>query len=154
MQVTKDSNHNLALRRTVKETVVLGVVFLIALALFFCTIYFIAAKEAGQELPQRPWGLMLGWLTTMTIGLVLGKTRQGEGMPLPKSLVVVRESLQVVMLLLFFGVLCYASYFLYTSRALILQRPWGILIGWFAFLMFTACFAKTQHLVRCARRKE
>ena len=154
MQVTKDSNHNLALRRAVKETVVLSVVFLITLFLFFTTVHFIATKEATYELKDRPWGLALGWLTAITIGLTVGKTRQEEREHLPKSLVIVREAFQAIMLLLFFGVLCYASYFLYTSRALILQRPWGILIGWFAFLMFTACFAKTQHLVRCARRKE
>ena len=57
------------------------------------------------------------------------------------------------MLLLFFCVLAYGSYFLYTSRTLILQRPWGIMVGWFAFLMFIAFFAKTSAVIRSARRK-
>ena len=154
MQVTKDSSYKLALRRAIKETILLAVIFFIALALFFGTLHFIAAKEVDNELQNRPWGLLLGWLTTITIGLILGKTRQEEeAVLLPKSLVVVRESLQAIMLLLFFGVLSYGSYFVYTSRALILQRPWSLLIGWFAFLMFIACFAKTSSVIRSARRK-
>ena len=154
MQAPKDSSYKLAVRRAVTETLLLSVVFLIALALFFTTIYFIAAKEAGHELQKRPRGLLLGWLTTIAIGLILGKTRQKEGAaPLPKPLVVIRESLQATMLLLFFGVLSYGSYFIYTSRALTVQRPWGILVGWFAFLMFIAFFARTRSVIRFARRK-
>lgn len=154
MQVTKDSNDKLALRRVVKETVLLGVVFLIALALFFTTVHFIATREAAYELKNRPWGLGLGWLTTITIGLILGRTRQKEeSVSLPKSIFVVRESLQAIMLLLFCGVLSYASYLLYIARGLALQRPWGLLIGWFAFLVFIAFFAKTLPIVRSARRK-
>jgi len=154
MQVTKDSNHNSALKRAIKETVLLGVIFLIAIFLFFTTIHFITTKEAAYGLKDRPRGLILGWLTTIAIGLILGKTRQIEGVPLPKSLVVIRESLQVIMLLLFFGILSYASYWIYTARALIVHRPWGILIGWFAFLMFVAFFVKATYLVRFARRKK
>lgn len=153
MQGTKDSNRKLVLRRAVKETLLLSIVFLIALALFFATIHFIGSREAGQELPNRPRGLLFGWLTTITVGLILGKTRQEEGISLPKPLVVVRESLRALMLLLFFGVLSYGSYLVYTSRALIVHRPWSLLIGWFAFLIFIAFFAKTRHLIRCARRE-
>lgn len=154
MQVTQNSNHNSALKRAVKETVLLGVIFLIALFLFFTTVHFIATREAVHELKDRPRGLILGWLTAMTIGLVVGKTQQDERIQLPKALVVVRESLQVLMLLLFFGMLSYASYWVYTARALIVHRPWGLLIGWFAFLVFVAFFVKTRHLVRFARRKQ
>ncbi len=154
MQITKDSNDKLAHRRAVKETVLLCVVFLIALILFFVTLHFIAAKETDHELEKRPRGLLLGWLTTITIGLILGKTRQNEADSLPKSLIIVRGSLQVMMLFLFFGILSYASYFVYTSRALIVHRPWGLLIGWFAFLVFIAFFAKTRQIVRSAKRKE
>ncbi len=154
MQITKRSNPNLAVRQAVKETIFLGGILLVAVFLFVVSIHFIANKEATHDLENRPWGLMFGWFTAIAIGLVLGKTRREESGQLPKSLIIVRESLQLIMLLLFFGVLCYASYFLYTSRALILQRPWGILIGWFAFLIFTACFAKTRHLVRSAKQKE
>ena len=154
MQVPRDTRYQITLRRAVKEVVFLSVVFFIALALFFGTFYFIAAREADHELQNRPWGLFLGWLTTMTVGLILGHTRrEEEGVPLPKSLVVVRELLQAIMLLLFFAVLAYGSYFVYTSRALIVQRPWGILIGWFAFLMFTAFFVKTSAVIRIARRR-
>ena len=153
MQVPKDSDDKLGQRQAVKETVLLSVVFLIVLVLFFWTVYFIAAKEVDYELQNRPRGLVLGWLTAITIGLILGKTRQEEGVSLPKSLLVVRESLQAIMLLLFFGVLCYASYFVYTSRILLIQRPWGILIGWFAFLIFIAFFVKTKSVIRLARRK-
>ena len=154
MQATKDSNYRLALRRSVKETILLAIVFLIALTLFFVTLHFIGAKEAGHELQQRPRGLIFAWLTTITIGLLLGKTRQGaDGLQLPKPLIVVRESLQVLMLLLCFGVLAYASYYLYTTKGMALKRPWGILIGWFAFLMFLTCFAKTRGLLRFARQK-
>ena len=153
MHGTKDSDHRLVLRRAVKETLLLSVVFLIALALFFVTIHFIAAREAGQELPNRSRGLLFGWLTTITIGLILGKTRREEGISLPKPLVVIRESLQAIMLLLFLGVLSYGSYFVYTSRALIVHRPWSLLIGWFAFLVFIAFFVKTRHLIRYARRE-
>ncbi len=150
----RDSSYQLALRRAIKEVVLLSVVFLIALALFIMSIYFIATKEAGHELQNRPWGLFLGWLTTITIGLILGRTRQQEDAALlPQSLIVVRESLQAVMLLLFFSVLAYGSYFFYTSRKLILQRPWGLLIGWFAFLIFIVFFAKTRSIIRIARRK-
>lgn len=152
MKVPKDSDTHFAQRRAVRETILLSVVFLIALALFFLTIHFLASKEVGHKLQNRPWGLTLGWFTTLTIGLILGKTRQADTAAMPKSIVVVREALQAVMLLLFFGVLCYASYFFYTSRIL-LQRPWGIFIGWFAFLMFLAFFGKTRQLVRIARRK-
>ncbi len=155
MQVTKDSSHNSALRRAVKETVLLGVIFLIALFLFFTTVHIITTRETEQELQNRPWGLFLGWLTTITVGLALGRTRRREeGILLPKSILVIQESLQVIMLLLFFGMLSYASYWVYTARALIVHRPWGILIGWFAFLVFVAFFVKTRHLVRFARRKQ
>ena len=93
-------------------------------------------------------------VNTIAIGLVLGRVRQQpDGVVLPKSLVIVRESLQAVMLLLFFCVLAYGSHFLYTSRVLILQCPWGILVGWFAFLVFIAFFVKTNAVVRSARRK-
>ena len=153
MQSTKDSNDSLVERRTVKETLLLSGVFLIALVLFFYTVYFIATKEVEQELQNRSRALLFGWLTTMILGLILGKTRQEEAVSLPRSLIVVRESIQAAMLLLFFGVLCYGSYYLFTVRALILQRPWGIMVGWFAFLMFLAFFAKTRQLVRIARRK-
>ena len=153
MEGTKDSNHKLILRRAVKETLLLSVVFLIALALFFATIHFITSREAAQELPNRPRGLLFGWLTTITIGLILGKIRQKEGISLPKPLVVVRESLQAAMLLLFLGVLSYGSYLVYTSRALIVHRPWSLLIGWFAFLVFIAFFARTRAVIRFARRK-
>lgn len=154
MQPTKDSNDKLVLRRAVKETLLLALVVLLALVLFIASIYFIATREAEQELQNRPWGLFLGWLTTITVGLVLGRTRQKEaGVLLPKPIIVIQESLQVTLLLLFFTVLSYASYWVYTTRALIVHRPWGILIGWFAFLVFVAFFVKTRHLVRFARRK-
>lgn len=81
----------------------LAVVFLIAFAFFFTTGYFIVARDVGQELQKRPRGLVLGWLTTITIGPILGRARQLEiRVPLPKSLVFVRESLQAIMVLLFF----------------------------------------------------
>ena len=154
MQVTKHSDHTLAMRRSVRETILLAIVFLVALALFFVTLYYIGAKEAGHEIQHRPRGLILGWLTTMTVGLLLGKTRQrADGLQLPKPLIVVRESLQVLMLLLFFGVLAYASYYLYTTKGMALKRPWGILVGWFAFLVFITCFVKTRGILRFARRK-
>ena len=111
-QITTDSKNNSARRRrAVRETVLLGVVFLIALFLFFTTVHFIATREAAYELKDRPRGLILGWLTAMAIGLVVGKTRQDERIRLPKVLVVVRESLQALMLLLFCGVLFYAAYY-------------------------------------------
>ena len=117
MQVTKDSNHNAALRRAVKETVLLGVIFLIALFLFFTTVHFIATREAAYELKDRPRGLILGGLTAIAIGLILGKTRQATDTMLPKSLmIIIRGSLQAMLLLLFSGVLCYTAYFLYTVR--------------------------------------
>ena len=154
MQSTKDSDYKLVLRRAIKETLLLAIVILIALALFIGTIYFIATRESEQELQNRPWGLLFGWLTTITVGLVLGRTRQKEeGVLLPKLIIIIQESLQVTLLLLFFSVLSYASYRVYTTRALIVYRPWSILIGWFALLMFIAFFVKTRHLVRFARRK-
>ena len=154
MQVPRDTRYQLTRRRAVKEVILLAAVFFIALALFFGTLHFIAAREVDHELHNRPWGLMLGWLTTMIVGLIVGHTRrEEEGVSLPKSLVIIRELLQAVMLLLFFVVLAYGSYFVYTSRGLIVQRPWGILIGWFAFLMFTAFFVKTSVVIRIARRK-
>ena len=149
-----DSRYQPAVKRAVTEMVLLLVVFLIGLFLFMTTWHFIAAKEADQELQKRPKGLILGWLTTITIGLILGRTRrQEDAVQLPKSLIVVRETLQAIMLLLFFCVLAYGSYFLYTSRTLILQRPWGIMVGWFAFLIFIAFFAKTSAVIRSAWRK-
>lgn len=154
MQSSRDTSNQLVLKRAVKEVIFLSVVFVSALALFVGTLHFIAAREADHDLHKRPWGLLLGWLTTMTVGIILGHTRRDEEMgTLPKSLVVVRELLQAVMLLLFFAVLAYGSYFVYTSRALIVQRPWGILIGWFAFLMFTAFFVKTSAVIRFVRHK-
>ena len=155
MKSTRDSNYKLVLKRAVKETLLLALVVLVALALFIATIYFIAAREAEQELQNRPWGLFLGWLTIIAVGLVLGRTRQREeGVLLPKLVIVIQELLQVTLLLLFFGILSYASYWVYTTRALIVHRPWGILIGWFAFLVFIAFFVKARHLVRFARSKE
>ena len=154
MQLPQDSRNKLVLRHAVKEVIFLFVVFIIALALFAGSLYFIAAREADHDLHRRPWGLLLGWLTTMTVGLIMGHTRRAEeGIQLPKSLIVVRELLQAMMLLLFFAALAYGSYFVYTSRALIVQRPWSILIGWFAFLMFTAFFVKTSAVIRIVRHK-
>ena len=152
-QITTDANNNFARRRAVRETVLLGAVFLIALFLFFTTVHFIATREAAYELKDRPRGLILGWLTAMAIGLVVGKTRHEEGMKPPKSLVVVRHSLQALMLLLFCGVLSYAAYFLYTVRGLALQRPWSLLIGWFAVLVFIAICGKIRQVVQVARQK-
>ena len=152
-QITTDPNNNFARRRAVRETVILGVVFLIALFLFFTTVHFIATREAAYELKDRPRGLILGWLTALAIGLVVGKTRQNEGIELPKSLVVVRQSLQALMLLLFSGVLGYAAYFLYTVRGLALQRPWSLLVGWFAFLVCIAGLGKIRQLIGAVRRK-
>lgn len=149
----RDANDNFAHRRAVRETVILGVVFLIALFLFFTTVHFIATREAAYELKDRPRGLILGWLTALAIGLVVGKTRQDERTQLPKALVVVRESLQALMLLLFAGVLGYASYFLYTVRGLALQRPWSLLVGWFAFLVCIAGLGKIRQLVGAVRRE-
>ena len=154
MKPTKDSDHKLVLRRAVKETLLLALVVLLAIALFIGTIHFIVNIESKQELQNRRWGLLLGWLTTVTVGLILGRTRQKEeGVLLPKSIIVIQESLQVVMLLLALSVLCYGSYLVYTSRALIVHRPWALLIGWFAFLVSIAFFVKARHLVRFARRK-
>jgi len=147
-QITTDTNNNSARQRAVRETVILGVVFLIALFLFFTTVHFIATREAAYELKDRPRGLILGWLTALTIGLVVGKTRHEEGIELPKSLIVVRHSLQALMLLLFSGVLGYAAYFLYTVRGLALQRPWSLLVGWFAFLVCIAGLGRIRQLVR------
>ena len=154
MKPTKDSNPKLVLRRAVKETLLLTLIVLLAIALFIGTIYFIAGIESAHELQNRRWGLLLGWLTTITVGLVLGRTRRREkGVLLPKSIIVIQESLQVVMLLLAFSVLCYGSYVVYTSRAFIVHRPWALLIGWFAFLISISFFVKARHLVRFARRK-
>ena len=154
MKLTKNSNYKLALRQAVKETLLLALVVLLAIALFIGTIYFIAGIETEHELQNRRWGLLLGWLTTITVGLLLGRTQQKEeGVLLPKSIIVIQESLQVFMLLLSFSVLCYGSYIVYTSRALIVHRPWALLIGWFAFLVSIAFFVKARHLVRFARRK-
>ena len=154
MQPTKNSNYKLGLRRAVKETLLLAIVVIIALALFIGTIYFISSREAVHELQNRPWALLFGWLTTVAVGLVLGRTRQKEeGVLLPKLIIIIQESLQVILLLLFFSVLAYASYRVYTTRALIVYRPWSILIGWFALLMFIAFFVKTRRLVRFARHK-
>ena len=154
MQTPKATTYKTAVRGAVRETLLLGLVFLIALALFFTTVHFIAGKEAAHELQNRPRGLLIGWLATITLGLLLGRTRREEGaVALPKSLVVVRESLQAAMLLLFFSVLAYTSYFLHTSRKLVVQRPWALLIGWFALLVFIAFFAKTSAVIRSVRRK-
>ena len=154
MKLTKDSNYKLVLKRAVKETLLLTLIVLLAIVLFIGTVYFIVGIEAEHELQNRRWGLLLGWLTTITVGLVLGRTRRREaGVLLPKSIIVIQESLQVVMLFLFFSVLCYGSYVVYTSRAFIVHRPWALLIGWFAFLISIAFFVKASHLVRFARRK-
>ena len=149
----KDSGDRLAVRRAVKETILLCLVFLVAVFLFVTTVYFVATREAALELQNRPRGLILGWLTTIAIGLVLGKTRQHDAAELPKALIVVRQSLQALMLLLFGGVLAYTAYFLYTARGLALQRPWSLLVGWFAFLVFIAFFARTRSVIRAARRE-
>lgn len=143
----------LAVRRAVRETVLLSVVFLFAVFLFVTTVYFVATREAAHELQNRPRGLILGWLTTIAVGLLLGKTRQHAAAALPKALIVVRESLQSLMLLLFGVVLSYTAYFLYTARGLALQRPWSLLVGWFAFLVFILFCVKTRAIVQAARRK-
>ena len=154
MQENKDTDYQSAVGRAVREVILLSVLFLVALFLFGVSVHFIASVEAGEGLQNRPRGLLIGWLATLTIGLVVSRTRGGEDVALlPRSLLVIRESLLALMLLLFFGVLCYASHFLYTSRRLILQRPWAILIGWFAFLAFIAFFARTRAVIRAARRK-
>ncbi len=103
----RDANDNFARRRAVRETVILGMVFLIALFLFFTTVHFIATREAAYELKDRPRGLILGWLTAIAIGLILGRTRQDADAVLPKSLMIIRGPLQAMLLLLFSGVLCY-----------------------------------------------
>ena len=154
MKSTKDSNPKLVLRRAVKETLLLALVVLVAIALFIGTIYFIASIETEHELQNRRWGLLLGWLTTVNVGLILGRTRRKEeGVLLPRSIIIIQESLQVFLLLLSLSVLFYGSYLVYTSRALIVHRPWALLIGWFAFLVSIAFFVKARHLVRFARRK-
>ena len=150
----QDNNNRIVLRRVVRETILLAIVFLIALALFIGTIYFIATREAAHELQNRPTGLLLGWLTTLTLGLVLGKTRQDEVETLPIPLLIVQKTLQAVILLFFCGVLAYAAYFLHITRGLALQRPWALLIGWFAFIMFIACVVKIRSIVHTANRNK
>jgi len=150
----RDNNDKSIYRRAVGETILLAIVFLIALALFVGTIYFIATREAAHELQNRPKGLLLGWLTTLALGLVLGKTRQDAADTLPIPLLIVRETLQALMLLFFCGVLAYAAYFLYTTRGLALQRPWALLVGWFAFLVFIAVLAKIGSIVKTAKNRE
>ena len=155
MQVPKDSRDQPEThRRVLGETVMLVVVFLIALFLFFVTIHFIATREAAYELQNRPRGLIMGWLTTIAIGLILGKIRQDDTGVLPKGLIVVRGSLQALMLFLFSGVLAYAAYFLYTVRGLALQRPWSLLVGWFAFLICIAGLGKIRQLVEAVRQSK
>ena len=153
MQVHKNFSEKQAHRRVVGETVLLVVVFLIALFLFLVTIHFIATREAAYELQNRPRGLILGWLTTIAIGLILGKTRQDTDMVLPKGLIVVRGSLQALMLFLFAGVLGYAAYFLYTVRGLALQRPWSLLVGWFAVLVCIVGFGKIRQIAGAVRQE-
>jgi len=150
----QDNNNRIVLRRVVRETILLAIVFLIALALFIGTIYFIATREAAHELQNRPKGLLLGWLTTLTLGLVLGKTRQDAAEMLPIPLLIVQKTLQAVILLFFCCVLAYAAYFLYTTRGLALQRPWALLIGWFAFFVFIACVMKIRSIVHTANRNK
>ena len=93
-----DSRNQPAVRRAVTETILLSVVFLIALFLFFTTWHFIAGKEADQELQKRPKGIIIGWLTTITIGLILGRTpAAGGGRPACLNrLLWCRESLQAM----------------------------------------------------------
>ena len=153
MQVSRDTNTQVARRRAVGELVLLSVVFLIALALFGVSVYYFASREAGEALQNRPRGMFIGWLAIIAIGLILGRTRQETGVSLPKSLLVIREALQAVLLLMFFGVLAGSSYILYTARGLALQRPWSLLIAWFAFLVFIGFSAKIRYLVRLAHRK-
>lgn len=155
MQGNKDSRDKPETHRGVLgETVLLVVVFLIAVFLFFVTIHFIATREAAYELQNRPRGLIMGWLTTIAIGLILGKTRQNNALVLPKSLIIVRGSLQALMLFLFSGVLAYAAYFLYTVRGLALQRPWSLLVGWFAFLICIAGLGKIRQLLGTVRQSK
>ena len=153
MKVSRDTHSQLARRRAVGELILLLVVFLIALVLFVVSLYFFASREAGEALQNRPRGMFLGWLTVIAIGLILGRTRQTTG-SLPKPLILIREALQAVMLLMFCGVLAGSAYILYTARGLALQRPWALLIGWFAFLVFIGFFAKIRSLLQAARKKE
>ena len=154
MQVHKDYREKpVTDRRVFGETVLLVVVFLVAVFLFIVTIHFIATREAAYELQNRPRGLIMGWLTAIAIGLILGRTRQDADAVMPTSLMIVRGSLQALMLFLFAGVLGYAAYFLYTVRGLALQRPWSLLVGWFAFLVCIAGLGKIRQLVRSARTR-
>lgn len=153
MQVRKDANSQLVRKQAVRELILLSVIFLLALTLFGITMYFFASREAGEALQNRPRGLFLGWLTLIAIGLILGRTRQAAADSLPKALIMIREALQAVMLLMFFGVLAGSSYILYTARGLALQRPWALLIAWFAILVFIGGCGKLRQIVRLARRK-
>ena len=154
MQVSRDTNDKLARRRAAGELILLSVVFLIALALFGVSLYYFASREAGEALQNRPRGLFIGWLAVIAIGLIVGKTRQeAVSGSLPKTILVIREALQAIMLLMFFGVLAGSSYILYTSRGLALQRPWALLIGWFAVLVLIGFSAKIRYLVRLTRQK-
>lgn len=152
MQARKYTRTQLARRRLVGELILLSVVFLIAIVLFGVSVYFFASREAGEALQNRPRGMFLGWLTLIAIGLILGRTRQ-IGVSLPKHLILIRETLQSVMLFMFVGVLAGSSYVLYTARGLVLQRPWGLLVAWFAILVFIGGCAKLRQIVRLAREK-
>ena len=154
MQINNNANSQLARRRAVGELILLSLVFLIAIALFGVSMYFFASREAGEALQNRPRGLFLGWLTIVTIGLIVGKTRQETvSSSQPKALLVIRETLQAVLLLMFFGVLVGSAYILYTARGLALQRPWALLIAWFAILVFIGGCAKLRQILRLAREK-
>ena len=152
MQAPKHTRIQLARRRTIGELVLLSVVFLIAVALFGVSVYFFASREAGEALQNRPRGMFIGWLAIIAIGLLLGRARQLGYSP-TKNMILLREALQSVMLFMFVGVLAGSSYVLYTARGLVLQRPWGLLVAWFAILVFIGGCAKLRQIVRLARQK-
>jgi hypothetical protein len=96
---------------------------------------------------------MLGWLTLITLSLLLGRASRDQGVDLPKNIILVREILQAFMLFLSFLLLSYASYSVHQARTFIARRPLRLLIGWFTLITLIAFFVKGSKTIRRLRKK-
>ena len=153
MRDTEYAPEEAARRRATKELILWFALLLLFLALFSGTIYFIAFREAVFKIQNRPRGLMLGWLTLITLSLFLSRASRRQEADLPKNIVLVREILQAFMLFFSFLLLSYASYSVHQARASIARRPLRLLIGWFALITLIAFFVKGSETIRRLRKK-
>jgi len=140
-------------RLVIKELILWSALFIVFIIFLIGNIYCMSLIEAGQELQERPRGTLLGWLMLITLGFLLKRSSRGYSESLPRSIIIMRETLQAIMLFLFFVVLSCGTYIIHHSRPFVARKPLMILVGWFALITFVTFFIKSSEVIRDIRKK-